>query len=310
LALLGGNAYINIHSDTFPAGEIRGQIVDMVAEINGAQEPGGVASPGAGVGLFQIDTVNNALDYHILYGGLTSAETAAHIHGFALHGVNAGVLHVLPAANPKVGSWSYAEDQELGILEGRTYVNIHTMMFTGGEIRGQITRIVAPMDSSQEVPALAEDAHGCGLVALDTATDQLSYYMRHADLTGAATSAHIHGFAPPGAIAGVVHGIGTANPAIGTWTYGAANEANVLAGLTYFNVHTAAHPAGEIRGQVEFPPAPCPTDVDCDGQTGFGDLLKVLADWGPCPGCVADIDGDGTIGFNDLLLTLAEWGPC
>jgi hypothetical protein len=56
----------------------------------------------------------------------------------------------------------------------------------------------------------------------------------------------------------------------------------------------------------------CATDIDGTGTVGFGDLIIVLADWGPCPPgeCVADVDGDGTVGFLDLLAVLARWGPC
>jgi uncharacterized membrane protein len=57
-------------------------------------------------------------------------------------------------------------------------------------------------------------------------------------------------------------------------------------------------------------PAPCDSDLDGDGATGFDDLLLVLSAWGPCAGCPEDIDGDGEVGFSDLLVTLSSWGPC
>jgi hypothetical protein len=280
LNILRGLVYINIHSTVFPGGEIRGQVVDMAAEINAIQEVPPVPSPNAsGIGLFMIDTVANRVEYYITFSGLMGVETAAHIHGFALHGANAGILHPLPLGSPKVGTWNYAEADEAAILEGRTYTNIHSTLFGGGEIRGQNVRVVAPLDGQQEVPPSVPNGHGAGLVAINTNTDQLSYYLRYQNLTGAATNAHIHGFAPPGGTAGVLHNIGIANPAIGTWNYGGANEPQVLAGLTYFNVHTAAFPNGEVRGQINFPftrkegacclppePTPCgpqPPDPDC-----------------------------------------------
>lgn len=54
----------------------------------------------------------------------------------------------------------------------------------------------------------------------------------------------------------------------------------------------------------------CPADIDDDGVVGFGDLVSLLAAWGPCPGCPEDIDGDDVVGFNDLVTLLADWGPC
>lgn len=57
----------------------------------------------------------------------------------------------------------------------------------------------------------------------------------------------------------------------------------------------------------------CPGQIDDDCVVGFGDLLAVLAGWGPCPPkewCRADVDGDGTIGVHDLIAVLSGWGPC
>jgi hypothetical protein len=64
------------------------------------------------------------------------------------------------------------------------------------------------------------------------------------------------------------------------------------------------------RVHVLEPPAPCPGDADGDGAIGFADLLRLLADWGPCAGCAIDIDGDGAVGANDLDALLASWGAC
>ena len=55
---------------------------------------------------------------------------------------------------------------------------------------------------------------------------------------------------------------------------------------------------------------PCPADLDGDTSVGFGDLVQLLAAWGPCPGCDADLDDDDEVGFGDLVQLLAAWGPC
>ena len=52
-------------------------------------------------------------------------------------------------------------------------------------------------------------------------------------------------------------------------------------------------------------------DLDGDGIVGVGDLLILLASWGPCADCddcPADLDGDCTVGVSDLLILLANWG--
>jgi hypothetical protein len=248
--ILAGRTYANIHSSAFPGGEIRGQIVSHNALLDGAQEVPVVVTAATGWGVFVIDTVANQLKYHVVFSGLSSAETAAHIHGFTLHGTGAGVLVGLALGSPKTGVWNYLEAQEEGILAGRTYVNIHSVNFPGGEIRGQIVPIVVPMDGAQEFPANGSAGAGVGLIAYDLNTDNLSFDVRFAGLSGAETAAHIHGYAPPGANAGVLLPLPLGSPKFGVWPFGAANETNVTNGLAYLNIHSAAFPGGEIRGQI------------------------------------------------------------
>ncbi|MHC5113177.1 MAG: M43 family zinc metalloprotease [Planctomycetota bacterium] len=54
----------------------------------------------------------------------------------------------------------------------------------------------------------------------------------------------------------------------------------------------------------------CPADLDDDGDADFGDLLEVIAAWGPCAGCPADLDGDGVVGFAEVLTVIAFWDNC
>jgi YVTN family beta-propeller protein len=61
---------------------------------------------------------------------------------------------------------------------------------------------------------------------------------------------------------------------------------------------------------VAFIGAPCPGDIDGDGNVGITDFLSLLGAWGPNPGHPADLDGDGTVGITDFLALLANWGAC
>lgn len=313
--ILNGRMYVNVHTTAHQGGEIRGQIVDMVAVINGTQENPSVDTPDAGYGLFMLDRCANTLEYHITYSLDSGAvETAAHIHGFAMHGTNAGVIEPLPADSPKEGVWNYNESDELRILDGHTYVNIHSKDNPGGHIRGQIVSTMVPMDGEQETPPVDEPGHGLATIAIDTDTNNLSYYVETHNLTGPLTGSHIHGFAPPGEAAGVLHSIGAVHPVVGVWAYDEADEADIVGGQTYINSHTDDWPAGEVRGQIEFPLPPCLADVNCDSTVNTEDLLQLLANWGDCDDdpapCASDINKDGTVGTSDLLDLLAGWGDC
>jgi hypothetical protein len=56
--------------------------------------------------------------------------------------------------------------------------------------------------------------------------------------------------------------------------------------------------------------APCPADLDGDGNVGINDFLDLLGQWGMDPGGPPDFDGDGDVGINDFLFLLGAWGPC
>lgn len=112
---------------------------DLSATINGAQEVPVVFTPATGIGCFFYDTSTNMLSFDISYSGLIGTETAAHFHGPANPGVNAGVTFALPGGQPKNGSVGpLSAQQESDLLNGLWYVNIHTNLYPGGEIRGQV----------------------------------------------------------------------------------------------------------------------------------------------------------------------------
>jgi hypothetical protein len=109
----------------------------------------------------------------------------------------------------------------------------------------------ATLSSAAEVPSNASGGTGTLEAKLDKSTGVLTYKLTYSGLTGPATMGHFHGPAMPGANAGVV--VPFANPAspiAGQATLTAAQQADLLAGKWYVNVHTAQNPGGEIRGQV------------------------------------------------------------
>jgi hypothetical protein len=110
----------------------------------------------------------------------------------------------------------------------------------------------AVMNGKSEVPPNASNGSGDVLGTLDTSKKTLTYTMTYIGLSGPATAAHFHGPAAPGANAGVVVPIGNnpPSPVTNTVTLTDAQMKDLEAGKWYANVHTAANPGGEIRGQI------------------------------------------------------------
>jgi hypothetical protein len=124
-------------------------------------------------------------------------------------------------------------------------------LLTAGGARAEIVHFAAPLTSGDEVPPNDSAAKGEVTAELETQEHTLTYRATYSGLSGPATAAHFHGPAAPGANAPPV--VTVPDPAhIGGAVLLTAQEADdLLAGKWYFNVHTAAHPMGEIRGQLQ-----------------------------------------------------------
>ena len=271
--LLAGQYYVNIHTAGNPAGEVRGQIdlaggTHLSADLSGSDENPPVA--GSGRGTAALTLTEEGLQIDLTVTGLSGPVTAAHFHGGDI-GVNGAVAFDLgpglsgnharalwrrgPAA-PDLTPALIAE-----LLTGRLYINVHTAANPGGEIRGQVQTasgfgLSAKVDGGQEVPPVGGGGEGSASFTLTPSG--LVYDISVAGLTGPITAAHFHR-APAGSNGSVVRDIGASfvgNTAYGVWTRQDSSPltpelvCEVLAGNIYVNVHTAAHPGGEARGQV------------------------------------------------------------
>lgn len=112
------------------------------ASLTSANEVPPVASPGHGDAQVTFDKSTRQLRWNVSYANLTGPATAAHFHGPAGPGTNAGVAVNLspggPPQNPITGSTVLTEAQAQQLLAGQWYVNVHTQRNPGGEIRGQV----------------------------------------------------------------------------------------------------------------------------------------------------------------------------
>jgi CHRD domain/Bacterial Ig-like domain (group 3)/Divergent InlB B-repeat domain len=117
-------------------------LVTFNVVIEGIQEQPRRATPAVGGGTVVVDTVANTLTYDITYTNLAGTFTVAHFHGPAAREANA-VVKIDITANPNSGTVTYNEADEADILAGRWYYNLHTTVFTGGELRGQLDNLGA-----------------------------------------------------------------------------------------------------------------------------------------------------------------------
>ena len=113
-------------------------------------------------------------------------------------------------------------------------------------------KLKAVLDAKSEVPPNASAATGTADIDFDPATKTLTWKLTYSGLTGPATAAHFHGPAEVGKNAAVAVPITNAgsSPVEGSAILTDAQVADMMAGRCYVNVHTAANPGGEIRGQV------------------------------------------------------------
>lgn len=116
------------------------------------------------------------------------------------------------------------------------------------------------MSGAQEVPATSTKASGTLDVSYNKCDRTLSFRAQWKKLSDIPVAAHIHGTAPKGVNAGVVFPFSDMIPKTTSGSYETTlkiddyniNEADLLKGMYYVNIHSANFPAGEIRAQIEF----------------------------------------------------------
>jgi hypothetical protein len=117
-------------------------IVVYKAHLTAKDEVPPNASTGTGDGTFTLNPATKELTWVVTFTGLSGPAAAAHIHGPAAPGANAGV--VVPFDPPKApsgeikGSKTLTDAQIADLKAGKYYANIHTEANKGGEIRGQL----------------------------------------------------------------------------------------------------------------------------------------------------------------------------
>jgi hypothetical protein len=113
---------------------------DFKATLSSAAEVPPNTSTGKGTLEAKLNNDTKVLTWTLTYSDLSGPATAAHFHGPAMPGQNAGV--VVPftsAASPIQGQATLTDAQVADLTAGKWYANVHTAANKGGEIRGQVT---------------------------------------------------------------------------------------------------------------------------------------------------------------------------
>ncbi|HEY0424341.1 MAG TPA: CHRD domain-containing protein [Rhodopila sp.] len=111
----------------------------------------------------------------------------------------------------------------------------------------------ARLSGRAEVPKIDSAGKGKLDATFDTQTKAFNYKLTFDGLSGPATAAHIHGPATRTQTAGVVAPLGDkspTSPVTGSVTLTDDQVKMLQSAKLYANVHTAANPGGEIRGQI------------------------------------------------------------
>lgn len=292
LELLNNQAlYINVHSTEYGSGEIRGQITEWTNHIFSAHLLGGYENPSvmtaaSGSVVMTVDT-NNLMKFSGSFSGLegdfaTEIAGGAHIH-MALPGTNGSVEVPLVATIDSTGRSGVFEvqnntievtgDQLEALWSRGMYVNIHSLIAPGGEIRGQLVPASSKMifrshlSGMNEVPFYITTASGTTIGEV-TNENHLAIYGSYHGLQGdlatdIAGGIHIHS-GHAGENGGVLsplwnetteNGSGIIPVDSNIITTDSAMLQTLLSRGIYVNIHSSESPGGEIRGQL-IPEAP------------------------------------------------------
>ncbi|MFI4933287.1 MAG: CHRD domain-containing protein [Caulobacterales bacterium] len=135
-------------------------------------------------------------------------------------------------------------------------VAVALCLLCAGVAQAKTVHFTAALKGAAETPPNATTGTGKVDATLDTASKTFTYTVTYSGLTGAAGAAHFHvgavGVSGPPALP--VPPANLASPIKGTATLTDAQAADLTAGKWYFNIHTAANPGGEVRGQLTAAP--------------------------------------------------------
>ncbi|MCL4741190.1 MAG: CHRD domain-containing protein [Phycisphaerales bacterium] len=118
------------------------QIKTYDINLTGLEEVPPNASPATGSAHVEVNLATGFVDVTGVFDGLLGSVSGAHLHGLADYGQNAGILIGFTTTGSTsgtfFGSGTLSPTNLQGLLDGLTYINVHSSVFPSGEIRGQV----------------------------------------------------------------------------------------------------------------------------------------------------------------------------
>jgi hypothetical protein len=265
------NLYYNVRSAAHSGGEIRGQLdasgAVRMASLNNTQVIGTgqiVATGAFGAGVLVVDNVTNEVRGFIRTSGMTGTGATLHLASRETPAIAANALLTL-TGGPDL--WVIPDNTiadnvaaAFNAQPDNLVLNVTSAAHPLGEIRGQLDAEglvrVATLDGAQDNVTTA--ARGAGMLIVDNSAlagsdNSVRGFIVSSGLAG--TAAHVHNAARGTAGPIVLPLFG--GPTLWIVADGQVFQDNLVAIFNaapdnlYFNVHTAANPGGEIRGQLD-----------------------------------------------------------
>lgn len=260
-ALLKGELYVNIHSNEYPDGEIRGQIENASSTSFTALFKGSTETDIEGTGTFNL--TSEGLKYSITTSGSNATNVEFYIGSQNTNGQLVGTFQI--ENNTAVGVWSKNDSEPLteAVVEAMLKGNVKVVVNTDNEpMSGQVEldggiNLSAELSGENVEPSVETEASGTATLTLTSAGLVYKGVVDSAEITSVAFfegEAGINGNMLKDVSLSV-----EGNSFVGVWTTSdnttpltAEIMAKIIEGNVYVQVNSDTHTEGELRGQIEF----------------------------------------------------------